>query len=362
MEQQGRTGLSVVEGAAPLNRRSGLHVRGVAVARQARSWSRFPARIAVLVPCHNEVSTIQAVVAGFRAALPEATVFVYDNNSTDGTADQAKSSGAIVRHVPLQGKGYVVRRMFADIDAAVYLLVDGDGTYPPESARALVAAICEHGNDLANGSRILDGGSFPKGHVLGNRLFGSLVRRLFGRHPGDMLSGYKAMSRRFVKSFPVRSNGFEIETELTIHALAMQMPTVEIPVIYGQRPELSQSKLRTYRDGWKILRMVIHLLRHLRPLVFFGELGGALLVVAVLVSVPVFVQYFQTGLVSRLPTAILATGLVLLAVLSVSSGVVLESVSMGRREAKFLRYLAEPAPRDFAYDADDLDDQCELRV
>jgi hypothetical protein len=250
--------------------------------------------------------------------------------------------------------------MFADVDADVYLLVDGDGTYGSGSARALVSAICDRGNDLANGSRIPDGSPFPAGHAVGNRLFGGLVRRLFGRDPGDMLSGYKAMSRRFVKSFPVLSNGFEIETELTIHALEMQMPIVEIPVPYTERPALSQSKLRTYRDGWRILRMVIHLLRHCRPLVFFAAWGAALLIAALVLSVRVFIPYFQTGLVTRLPTAVLATGLVLLAVLSVTSGVILESVSLGRREAKFLRYLEEPAPLDIAHEGDGLAEQFEL--
>lgn len=360
MAQRARTGLSSVEMASAQDRRPSLNLRGVVVPQRIHSGPRFKVRIAVLVPCHNEASTIPTVVADFKAALPEANVFVYDNNSTDGTGDRARAAGAVVRYVPLQGKGYVVRRMFADIDADVYLLVDGDGTYGAGSARELVAAICERGNDLANGCRIPDGGAFPMGHTLGNRLFGSLVGRLFGRHPGDMLSGYKAMSRRFVKSLPVLSNGFEIETEITIHALEMQMPTFEIPVLYGERPALSQSKLRTYRDGWKILRMVVHLLRHCRPLVFFLEVGVAFLLAALLVSVRVLVQYFQTGLVTRLPSAVLATGLVLLAVLSASSGVVLESVSLGRREAKFLRYLEEPAPLDMARDQDELADQCKL--
>lgn len=359
MAQEARTGRSSAATAAVQDRRPRMNLRGLVLPQRAYSGSHFPGRIAVLVPCHNEAATVPEVVTDFRAALPEAAVFVYDNNSTDGTADQARAAGAIVRHVPLQGKGRVVRRMFADIDADVYLLVDGDGTYGTGSARALVAAICERGNDLANGSRIPEGSPFPMGHVLGNRLFGSLVRRLFGRDPGDMLSGYKAMSRRLVKSFPVLSNGFEIETELTIHALEMQMPIAEIPVVYKERSALSQSKLRTYRDGWKILKMVIHLLRHFRPLVFFAELGAVLMLAALLVSIRVVVPYIQTGLVTRLPSAVLATGLVLLAVLSVSSGVVLESVSTGRREAKFLRYLEEPAPLDSAYNGDDLADECD---
>jgi hypothetical protein len=362
MAQVAQTDLSFVGGTEVENDSPTLSLRGLAVDQRGQGSSRRGVRIAVLVPCHNEAATVSEVVSGFRAALPEATVFVYDNNSTDNTADRARAAGANVRHVPLQGKGYVVRRMFADIDADVYLLVDGDGTYAPGSARDLVAAICEHGNDLANGIRIPEGRPFPMGHALGNRLFSSLIRRLFGRHPGDMLSGYKAFSRRFVKSFPVLSNGFEIETELTVHALEMQMPIVEIPVPYRERPALSESKLRTYRDGWKILRMVIHLLRHLRPLVFFGELGAGLLIAAVLLSVPILVEYLQTGLVHRLPTAVLSCSLLLLAFLSMSSGVVLESVSLGRREAKLLRYLQEPAPVGSTYDTDVLDGQLEAQV
>jgi glycosyltransferase involved in cell wall biosynthesis len=333
----------------------------LAVEQGGRHGSTYQARIAVLIPCHNEASTIPGVIAGFRAALPEASVYVYDNNSTDGTVEQAKAAGAVVRHVPFQGKGHVVRRMLADTDADVYLLVDGDGTYAPGSARALVSAVLEEGNDLANGSRVPNGGAFPVGHAFGNRMFGALVGRLFGRHPGDMLSGYKALSRRFVKSFPVLSNGFEIETELTIHALEMQMPTVEIPVAYSERSGESYSKLRTYRDGWRILKMVIHLLRHLRPMVFFGELGAGLILVAVILSVPVLVQYLQTGLVHRLPTAVFASALLLLAFLSISSGVVLESVSLGRREAKFLRYLEERPPTDLAQEDREIQGQFQVQ-
>jgi glycosyltransferase involved in cell wall biosynthesis len=350
MAQEARKGgLSVAEDAAVKSAPMRIDVRGRAVDQRDRAAAGRQARLAVLIPCHNEASSVPAVIAGFRAALPEASVFVFDNNSTDGTADRARAAGAIVRHVPLQGKGHVVRRMFADVDADVYLLVDGDGTYAPGSARALVSAIYEDGHDLANGSRVPEGYAFPMGHALGNRLFGILVRRLFGRHPGDMLSGYKAMSRRFVKSFPVLSNGFEIETELTIHALDMKVSTVEIRVLYGERTGISQSKLRTYRDGWRILRMVVHMLRHFRPMIFFGGLGSILLLVALVLSAPVFVDYLQTGLVHKLPTAVLASCLLLLAFLSVSSGVVLESVSLGRREAKFLRYLQESAPTDLGH-------------
>lgn len=338
------------DATAPLERQPSLNLRGTVAQRRQNHEPGFRGRIAVLIPCHNEVSAIAKVVTEFKAALPEATIFVYDNNSTDGTSDRATTSGAVVRHVASQGKGHVVRRMFADINADVYLLVDGDGTYAPATARRMVSAVCEGGNDLANGSRIPDGSPFPLGHVFGNRLFGTLVRRFFGRHPGDMLSGYKAMSRRFVKSFPVLSNGFEIETELTIHALEMHMPMVEIPVQYSQRPEDSASKLRTFRDGWRILRMVLHLLRHLRPLAFFVEVGSVLLVAALVLGAGIVVQYLHTGLVTRLPSAVLAIGLVLLAVLSVSSGVILDSVSLGRREAKFLRYLGETAPADVGHD------------
>lgn len=304
-----------------------------------------PKRIAVLIPCYNEEIAISHVVRDFRSALPDATIYVYDNNSTDRTKQVAAEAGAVVRTEQLQGKGNVMRRMFADIEADIYVLVDGDNTYHAASAPNLVRTLVENQLDMVNGKRVSDiEGAYRRGHRFGNWLLTALVATIFGRRFTDMLSGYRVFSRRFVKSFPALSAGFEIETELTVHALELRMPTAEIGTPYLDRPQGSESKLRTYRDGWRILRTILFLVKEERPLQFFGSLAGALIVLALGLSIPLFVTYAETGLVPRLPTAVLATGLVMLAFLSLAAGLILDTVTLGRREAKRIRYLQIPAP------------------
>ncbi len=302
-------------------------------------------RVAVLIPCYNEASSIAAVVADFRAALPAATIHVYDNNSTDDTVSRAAAAGALVRREALQGKGQVVRRMFADIEADAYILVDGDGTYDAAAAPALLARLLTDGLDMVTGTRQHDSAAaYRPGHQFGNRLLTGIAASIFGDRITDMLSGYRAFSRRFVKSFPALSAGFETETEFTVHALELAMPIGEIMVRYGERPADSPSKLNTFRDGWRILRMILMLLRNERPLRFFGMLGIVTLLVAIALAIPVFVEFARTGLVPRLPTAVLATGLSLLSFLSAFTGLILQTVTIGRREMKRLAYLAVPGP------------------
>ena len=302
-------------------------------------------RVAVLIPCYNEASSIAAVVADFRAALPAATIHVYDNNSTDDTVSRAAAAGALVRREALQGKGQVVRRMFADIEADAYILVDGDGTYDAAAAPALLARLLTDGLDMVTGTRQHDSAAaYRPGHQFGNRLLTGIAASIFGDRITDMLSGYRAFSRRFVKSFPALSAGFETETEFTVHALELAMPIGEIMVRYGERPADSPSKLNTFRDGWRILRMILMLLRNERPLRFFGMLGIVTLLVAIALAIPVFVEFARTGLVPRLPTAVLATGLSLLSFLSAFTGLILQTVTIGRREIKRLAYLAVPGP------------------
>jgi glycosyltransferase involved in cell wall biosynthesis len=304
------------------------------------------ARIAVLVPCYNEAVSIAAVVRDFRRALPSAVIYVYDNNSTDGTADIAAGAGALVRHETRQGKGHVMRRMFADIDADIYVIVDGDDTYHAASAPALVAKLREGPFDLVNGARVATGeAAYRTGHRFGNRLLTGLVARIFGTASRDMLSGYKAMSRRFVKSFPALSTGFEIETELLVHALEIGISTEEIDTPYKERPEGSASKLRTFRDGARILKLITRLVKEERPLSFFSGLAIFLAAVSTLIAIPVIEDYLLTGLVPRLPTAVLSVGLMLSGVVSLFSGLILDTVTRGRREAKRLAYLAHDAVR-----------------
>ncbi len=298
----------------------------------------------VLIPCYNEQVAIRAVVRDFRAALPGAAVFVYDNNSSDGTAEAAREAGAIVRTEMLQGKGHVIRRMFADIESDVYVLVDGDATYDAAAAPAMVRLLLEDGLDMVNGARVSDSpASYRPGHKFGNRMLTGIVRAIFGNRVSDMLSGYRVFSRRFVKSFPALSGGFETETEFTVHALELWMPIGEVPTQYKERQEGSQSKLNTYRDGWRILRTIVLLVKEERPVQFFMVAAAMLMALAVIGGTPVVVDYMQTGLVPRLPTAVLAMGLVLLAFLSTACGLILGSVSRGRKELKRLRYLATPA-------------------
>ena len=300
--------------------------------------------IAVLVPCYNEALTIPRVVAEFRGALPTATVYVYDNNSRDGTAEAARAAGAVVRTEPQQGKGHVIRRMFADIEADAYVLVDGDATYDAGSAPEMVGLLLEQALDMVNGARVSQAeAAYRPGHVFGNRVLTGLVAAIFGNRVSDMLSGYRVFSRRFVKSFPALSTGFETETEFTVHALELWMPIGEVPTPYRERPEGSQSKLNTWRDGLRILRTIVLLVKEERPVHFFCGMAAVLLLAAIAAGVPVVSDYWRTGLVPRLPTAVLATGLVLLAFLSVACGLILDSVSRGRKELKRIAYLAIPA-------------------
>lgn len=302
-----------------------------------------PPRVAVLVPCYNEVVAIPKVVAGFRAALPGATIHVYDNNSTDGTAAAARAAGAVVRREPLQGKGHVVRRMFADVEADIYVLVDGDDTYDAAAAPAMVAHLLGDGLDMVTGTRVTSiEAAYRPGHRLGNRVLTGLVAAIFGNRVTDMLSGYRALSRRFVKSFPALATGFETETELVVHALELHMPMGEVRTEYRDRAAGSTSKLRTVRDGLRILRTIVMLVKEERPLQFFSLAGTALLLLGIGIGTPVVLDFLATGLVPRLPTAVLATGLVLLSFLSFAAGLILDSVARGRKEAKRLAYLALP--------------------
>jgi glycosyltransferase involved in cell wall biosynthesis len=302
-------------------------------------------RIAVLLPCYNEEAAIGATVEGFRRALPEATVYVYDNNSRDRTKEVAALAGAIVRTEAQQGKGRVVRRMFADIDADVYIMADGDLTYDPEAAPEMARMLLDEQLDMIVGTRKHEAAeAYRGGHVLGNKLFTSLLSGLFGRSFTDIFSGYRAFSRRFVKSFPILSSGFEIETEMSVHALELRMPVGEVETRYGVRPEGSESKLSTYGDGWRILKTIITLYRVERPVLFFGSIGGLLVVLALLLAAPLVLTYLDTGLVPRFPTAILVTGMIIVAVLCFFAGLILDTVTRGRREIRRLAYLALPAP------------------
>ncbi|MDD3288049.1 MAG: glycosyltransferase family 2 protein [Alphaproteobacteria bacterium] len=302
-------------------------------------------RIAVLVPCYNEEAAIEQVVKDFRNALPTSIVYVYDNNSKDRTVEVAAAAGAIVRIEKLQGKGNVVRRMFADIEADVYVLVDGDATYDAPSAPQMIHALLDGPLDMVNGARvtnILE--AYRPGHRFGNWLLTSMVSWIFGNRFTDMLSGYRVMSRRYVKSFPALSAGFETETELTVHALELRMPTIEMPTPYKDRPIGSVSKLSTFRDGFKILWTIIVLVKEERPMQFFSLLAAFLATVSIILIWPIVTEYLNTGLVPRLPTAILSMGMMIFSFLSMTSGLVLDTVTRGRREMKRMRYLNIPAP------------------
>jgi glycosyltransferase involved in cell wall biosynthesis len=301
--------------------------------------------IAVLLPCYNEEAAIGATVRGFREALPSATVYVYDNNSRDRTREVAAEAGAIVRGERQQGKGHVVRRMFADVDADVYIMADGDLTYDPGSAPAMVDMLLAEQLDMVVGTRRHEEkDAYRGGHVLGNRIFTGLLSGLFGRSFSDIFSGYRVFSRRFVKSFPVLSSGFEIETEMSVHALELRMPVGEIETAYGARPEGSHSKLSTFSDGWRILKTIATLYRIERPVLFYGSIGALLLAAAIVLALPLVVTYVHTGLVPRFPTAILVTGMVVIAVLCFFAGLILDTVTRGRREVRRLAYLSLAAP------------------
>jgi len=306
-------------------------------------------RIAVLLPCYNEAEAIARTVAGFRAALPGAIVYVYDNNSTDASPALAREAGAVVRHVRQQGKGHVVRRMFADIEADIYVMADGDATYDAAAAAAMVAMMLDQNFDMVVGCRRSEAeAAYRRGHRLGNRMLTGLLQSLFGRSFTDILSGYRVFSRRFVKSFPVLSAGFEIETEISVHALELAMPVAEKETAYAARPEGSESKLSTYRDGWRILRTMLTLYRMERPVWFYGGAGLLFALGALILALPLLFTYLETGQVPRFPTAILVTGMMIIAVLSGMCGLILDTVVRGRREMKRLAYLAHPAPGDFA--------------
>ena len=301
--------------------------------------------IAVLLPCFNEEAAIAQTVAAFRAALPDAAIYVYDNNSSDRTAEVAAAAGAIVRAERMQGKGHVVRRMFADVDADVYVMADGDLTYDPMASPAMVELLVRDELDMVVGTRQHETkDAYRGGHVIGNRLFTGLLARLFGRSFSDIFSGYRVFSRRFVKSFPVLSEGFEIETEMSVHALELRMPVDEVATAYGSRPEGSESKLSTFRDGWRILKTILTLYRVERPVLFYGGIGALLLVAAVILAIPLVITYLDTGLVPRFPTAILVTDMTIVAVLCFFAGLILDTVTRGRREMRRLAYLAQPGP------------------
>lgn len=304
-----------------------------------------PPRIVVLIPCHNESDAIGQVVRDWRARLPQAMVVVYDNNSTDDTARRARDAGAVVRQERQQGKGHVVRRMFSDVDADIYVLVDGDNTYDAAAGPAMVRRLWDEQLDMVTGLRITDcRAAYRPGHVMGNQLLTGIVRRIYGDRIRDMLSGCRVFSRRFVKSFPALATGFETETEFTIHALDLAMPIDEMPIAYRERLTGSASKLRTYRDGLKILGMILRLVKEQRPLQTFYVTAMVLLGAGVGFGLPVVLDFVRTGLVPRLPTALLAMGLVLLSFLAQVCGLILDSVAYGRKEAKRLAYLAIPAP------------------
>ena len=302
--------------------------------------------VAVLIPCYNEEAAVGRVVKDFRAALPDAVIYVYDNNSRDRTALVAAEAGAIVRHESLQGKGNAVRRMFADVEADVYVMVDGDDTYHAASAPALIHRLLSEHLDMVNAARVTQvEAAYRPGHRFGNLMLTSLVSFVFGRRTADMLSGYRVFSRRFVKSFPTLVAGFEIETELTVHALELRMPITEVATPYKDRPPGSVSKLSTFKDGFRILFMIGKLVKEERPLEFFSLAALLLALLSMALAAPIFMTYLETGLVPRLPTAILSMGLMILAFLAIACGLILETVTRGRREMKRMAYLSHPAPQ-----------------
>ena len=301
-------------------------------------------RVAVMLPCYNEEAAIAEVVRDFRNALPQAEIYVYDNNSRDRTVERALQAGATVRRETRQGKGHVIRRMFADVEADIYVLTDGDGTYDAASAAAMIEKLIAERLDMVVGSRLAtyDGEAFRPGHRFGNDLLTGFLGLCFGRTFTDILSGYRVFSRRFVKSFPALSVGFETETELSVHALELRMPIAEVATPYKARPVGSASKLRTYRDGFRILMMILNLFKEERPLAFFSIIAVIFALTSLILAYPVFMTYIETGLVPRFPTAILSTGLMILSNLSLTCGFVLDTVTHGRREMKRLAYLAIP--------------------
>lgn len=299
-------------------------------------------KVAVLLPCYNEGPAIYEVVRSFQKVLPGSTVYVYDNNSADNTKEEAARAGAVVRSEMRQGKGHVVRRMFADIDADIYVMADGDGTYDFEAAPQLVEKLKSENLDMVVGARSSVEGqeTYRKGHRFGNWALTTMVRMIFGQGFSDMLSGYRVFSRRFVKSFPALSTGFQIETELTIHALSLTLPCAEVETRYFERAEGTESKLKTYHDGILILSFIMLLFKEIRPFIFFGLIALVLAALSLVLGLPVVFEYFETGLVPRLPTAVLSASIMVSAVLSFTCGIILDSLSRGRQEYKRLRYIA----------------------
>lgn len=314
-------------------------------AEQLLSAQAAAIRVAAIVPCYNEETSIGRVVSDLQAAIPNARIYVYDNNSSDNTVAVAQQAGAIVRTEPQQGKGNVVRRMFADIDADVYVLVDGDNTYDANAAPAMIDMLLSDNLDMVTGCRVTEiKEAYRPGHQFGNWLLTSLVANIFGRRTRDMLSGYRVFSRRFVKSFPALSRGFEIETEFTVHALELRMPIADVDTVYIDRLPGSESKLSTFRDGFRILRLIISLVKEERPFQFFSAVSVVLVAIAMLLGYPILTEFLATGLVPRFPTAILAASIVVIATLSFLAGIILDTVTLGRREKKRLQYLSLRAP------------------
>lgn len=305
--------------------------------------------LAVIVPCYNEGATIADVVWAFRRVLPDATIYVYDNNSTDDTRRQSEAAGAVVRHAPLQGKGNVVRRMFADVEADLYVLVDGDGTYDAAAAPTLIRRLLANNLDMVSGARVsADAEAYRSGHRLGNRALTELVRTIFGRQFADMLTGYRIFSRRFVKSFPAHSAGFEIETEFAVHALQLRLPCAEIETQYFARPSGSFSKLSTIRDGFRILRMIGLLVREERPLQFFASASALSFFTSALLAIPVIIKYIESNSVPRFPSLIVSVGLSVIGILAICCGLILDTVSRARLEHRRIAYLSVPGPGAFA--------------
>lgn len=305
-------------------------------------------RVALVVPCFNEALAIEKVIADFKSALPVLQLFVFDNNSTDQTAQVARDAGATVISVKLKGKGNVVRRMFADVDADIYVMVDGDATYEAAAVSRLIDRLIDERLDMVVGSRkvaaLEAGEAYRPGHEFGNWMLTTCVKKILGGEFDDMLSGYRVFSRRYAKSFPALSAGFETETELTVHALELRMPYAESQTLYGARPEGSESKLSTYRDGFRILRTIGKLYVSERPLQFFSLVAALLALTAIGLSLPIFSEFLRTGLVPRLPTAVLSASVMICALLSVFAGLILDNITRGRHEAKRLAYLAIQAP------------------
>lgn len=295
-------------------------------------------KIAILLPCYNEAGAIGATVKSFKAAVPDALIYVYDNNSTDSTVEEALKNGAIVRHEPRQGKGEVVRRMFCDIEADIYVMADGDNTYDAQSTPNLIKELIDKNLDMVIGARSMQKEAYPRGHVLGNKSFSKLINTFFKSNLDDVFSGFRVMSKRFVKTIPVLSDGFQIETELTVHALHHKFPIQEIPTNYQNRPLGTASKLKTFSDGFKILRFIFFLIRDIKPLLFFSCSALLLTIISLMLGIPVIIDFIHTGLVERLPTAVLASSLQVIAIIFLFCGIILDNVSRGRMESKILTY------------------------